>query len=111
MGTDDALLETLTMRDRIYRPSEPQPDPVSEKEFLLIEIGDIVTYQTKETGFRCGLVKARDVKKKRANSATKHLHNNRAPLIVTIGVGQMNRKCVSLTREQLREWRPANKVA
>lgn len=93
------------MRDRIFRPSEPKPDAVSEKEFLLIEIGDTIRFQTKETGHRCGLVKGRDVKKKRANSATKHLHNNRAPLIVTIGIGQMNRKTVSLTREQILEWR------
>lgn len=99
------------MRDRIYRPSEPRPDPVSEKEFMQIDTGDIVRYSTKETGHRCGVVKKRDIAKKRANSATKYLTNNKAPLVVTIGVGQLNRKCVTLTREQLLEWRPAKKEA
>jgi len=81
--------------------------PVSETEFRDIKAGDIVRYQTKETGHRCGVVKERDVKRKRACADNKHLHNNRAPLIVTIGVGSLNRKTVSLTREQLLEWRPA----
>lgn len=94
------------MRDRIYTPSEPKPDPVTEIEFAMIEPGDIVRYQTKETGHRCGTVVARDVEKKRRNSATKYLKNNTAPIIVTIGVGQANRKKVSLTRTQLLEWRP-----
>lgn len=99
------------MRDRIYRPSEPQPDPVTQIEFEMIEVGDIVRYQTKETGHRCGSVAGRDIAKKRRNSATKYLRNVTAPIIVTIGVGNANRKKVTLTREQLLEWRPAQAIA
>lgn len=95
------------MRDRIFHQSEPQPDPVTQIEFEMIEVGDIVRYMTKETGHRCGKVIGRDIAKKRLNSATKFLRNVTAPLIVTIGVGCANRKKVSLTRSQLLEWRPA----
>ena len=84
---------------------------VTDKDFQAIEPGDIVRYQTRETGHRCGTVVGRDIAKKRRNSATKYLQNVTAPLIVTIGVGQANRKKVSLTRDQLLEWRPAQKAA
>ena len=94
------------MNARTFQPAETKPDPVTEIEFTMIEIGDVVRYQTRDTGHRCGVVKARDVDKKRRNSATKYLKNTTAPLIVTIGVGCMNRKTVSLTRDQLLEWRP-----
>lgn len=79
--------------------------PVSDLDFQAIAEGDIVRYQTKDTGHRCGKVRGRDVAKKRRNSATKYLRNVTAPLLVTIGVD--GRKVVSLTREQLLEWRPA----
>lgn len=85
-----------------------QREPVlTQIEFEMIEPGDIVRYQTQATGHRCGVVIGRDIDKKRRNSATKYLRNVTAPLIVTIGVGQANRKKVSLTRNQLLEWRPA----
>ena len=81
--------------------------PVSEIEFCLIQEGDLVRYHTRETGHTCGWVKGRDIDKKRKNSGTKYLRNNTAPLIVTIRtIGLRKRQTVSLTREQLLEWRP-----
>jgi hypothetical protein len=94
------------MSTRTFQASEPALEPVTEIEFAMIEPGDVVRYQTKETGHRCGTVVGRDIDKKRRNSATKYLKNITAPLIVTIGVGPANRKKVSLTRDQLLEWRP-----
>lgn len=94
------------MNHRIFHKSEPVPDPVTQFEFEHIEPGDIVRYQTQETGHRCGKVLGRDVAKKRSNSGTKYLKNVTAPLIVTIGVGSANRKKVSVTRDQLLEWIP-----
>lgn len=89
----------------------PKELPVSETDFQAIQVGDIVRYQTKQTGHRCGVVKSRDIDRKRRNSGTKYLKNTTAPLVVTIGIGAMNRKTVSLTRDQLLEWRPAASAA
>ncbi len=94
--------------------SPPVREPViTQMEFEMIEPGDVVRYQTKETGHRCGVVIGRDIAKKRSNSGTKYLRNVTAPLVVTIGVGQANRKKVSIKINDIMEWRPAidNKVA
>jgi len=88
-----------TMHARICKPSEPHPDPVSQIEFGMIEVGDIVRYQTTQTGHRCGVVVSRK--------------DITAPLVVTVGVGCANRRKVSVVRAQLLEWRPTiqSKVA
>lgn len=89
------------MTSRIFKETEKKPDPVDELDFTLILPGDMVRYQTQDTGHRCGTVVGRETKKK----ANKYHANNTAPIIVTVGVG--NRKKVVVTRTQLMEWRPA----
>jgi hypothetical protein len=87
--------------------SPPVREPViTQADFENIEPGDIVRYQTKATGHRCGVVVGRDIEKKRSNSGTKYLRNVKAPLIVTIGVGQTNRRKVTITINDIMEWRP-----
>lgn len=81
----------------------PQPKvyPVSEEDFQRINPGDLVRYQTTATGHRVGIVKGRDLKRR-----VKHQRENTAPIIATIGQSGQRLKTVSLTREQLLEWRP-----
>lgn len=75
--------------------------PVSEEDFGNIHPGDLVRYQTTQTGHRVGIVRGRDLKRR-----VKHQRENTAPLIVTVGRTGQRLKTVSVTREQLLEWRP-----